>query len=659
MIIRTTNYWIMPGIDQSSESNDLNLSWSENGTLISDGFDDVFYNQNNGLEETRYVFMQGNHITERLQQPGELVIGETGFGTGLNFLATWLAFKQNATPTTTLTFVSCEKFLLDVETIKKAHQQFPEVADVSQQLCEQFPVLKRGTQIIDFEGGRIRLVLLLGDATDVWHDYDGRVDAWYLDGFAPSKNPSMWNAKLYREMARHSHNNTTLATFTAVGDVRRGLAEEGFAIERVKGYAHKKHMTVGKYERALYQNVGSAPWFRIPKSQPSVKNIAIIGAGLAGTSLAYELQNLGASIHIFDKGPAPASGASGNPTGMILPVLAKQEDPLASLGEIALPLIRQELKDLDITFENLVEDRAYSPNKAQKLQAAIERLPDAWLHEAVTPEYDLELLAQAHFPLGLSTSPKQLCENLLKASQVTTHYETAIHSITKVDKNWHITDPQGKTYSFSHVIIANAFDAKQFEQCDFIPFRPARGQLVVIPEKFVKKSIPHTINYGHYVIPQKDGSLLVGATFDVDDNQHDLRHSDSIMLLEKFIKHFPTCLSDSVEKILPHLLTRVAVRCLTPDHFPVIGPIPDFAFHRKEYSELHFGKAASHYPGAQYQDGLYICSGFGSRGILFSSIAAKIIHSQITGRNPILPANLAKHILPNRFLIKKYQKTPR
>lgn len=233
--------YILP---QNSITNAI-LDWNESGTPVSNDFDDVYFSNDNGLEETRYVFLQQNHLPQRWQEYDQrrFVIGETGFGTGLNFLAVWQWFKtfREQNPDAALKelhFVSFEKFPVTKADLIKAHQSWPELAELAEQLQEHYPAAVPDCHRLVLEDGLITLDLWFGDIKDcmpqIWMGDSGVIDAWFLDGFAPSKNPEMWNQNLFNNMASLAKEGCTCATFTAAGFVRRGLIEAGFDMKKSK-----------------------------------------------------------------------------------------------------------------------------------------------------------------------------------------------------------------------------------------------------------------------------------------------------------------------------------------------------------------------------------------------------------------------------------------
>jgi len=221
------------------------LSWKENKIPVSVKFDDPYYSMQDGLEETVYVFLQGNKLSERLIQNNVFHVAELGFGTGLNFLATLKLFYEIAPANAKLFFSSFELYPLSKEDMHKALSHWPDLADYAALLLEKWPIDLQQKDI-HIELDRVSLRIYLGDANIRIEDLSSPVDAWYLDGFSPAKNPELWTQDLLNKVYEKANSEGSFATYSAAGWVRERLSKAGFNVERVKGFAHKKHMTIGQ-----------------------------------------------------------------------------------------------------------------------------------------------------------------------------------------------------------------------------------------------------------------------------------------------------------------------------------------------------------------------------------------------------------------------------
>ncbi|MEX0306205.1 MAG: tRNA (5-methylaminomethyl-2-thiouridine)(34)-methyltransferase MnmD [Ruegeria sp.] len=209
------------------------LTWTEDQIPVSDRFDDPYYSLQNGLEETRHVFLAGNDLPARFT-PG-FHIAELGFGTGLNMLTVWSEWEKSG-QTVPLKFTSFEAFPMDVADMEHALEMFPELKPWSARFLNNW---SGGSCHLD----TLHLEVIEGDARQTLSGWNGSADAWFLDGFSPAKNPELWGSELMQEVARHTAPRGTAATYTAAGFVRRGLEEAGFTVERTPGHGRKRHMT--------------------------------------------------------------------------------------------------------------------------------------------------------------------------------------------------------------------------------------------------------------------------------------------------------------------------------------------------------------------------------------------------------------------------------
>lgn len=205
---------------------------------VSTRFDDPYYSLENGLAETRHVFLRGNGLPERFRDGFH--IAELGFGTGLNLLAA-LALWRATGQAGRLRFTSFEAFPLAADEMIRAQEAFPELAGLAAELA---PRWQEGAQ--RFETADLVFTLIEGDARETLPAWDGRADAWFLDGFAPARNPELWGEALMAEVARHMAPGATAATYTAAGHVRRAIAAAGLEVTRAPGYGRKRHMTTAR-----------------------------------------------------------------------------------------------------------------------------------------------------------------------------------------------------------------------------------------------------------------------------------------------------------------------------------------------------------------------------------------------------------------------------
>ncbi|MCB1616008.1 MAG: tRNA (5-methylaminomethyl-2-thiouridine)(34)-methyltransferase MnmD, partial [Pseudomonadales bacterium] len=360
------------------------LEWDEQGQPFSTLFNDVYFSKASGLEESRYVFLQANNLQERFSLLGEyqhFVIAETGFGTGLNFLAAWQLFSQSAPANAHLHFISTELHPLKIADLQRALALWPELSALSSQLIDSYPMPTPGMHFRNFESGRIHLSLLLGDANvllpqvldsdhpAITHTESRAVDAWFLDGFAPAKNPALWSEQLLQTLGRLSRIGTTAATFTAAGDVKRALQSVGFSVKKITGFGKKRDMITavktesnhipykGDTEQEKTDPRHSAhdtPWHLSSKTDKKPEHVVIIGSGIAACTTARTLANKGIKVTVIDKNPAAARGASGNPQAVLYSKISTNDGYLSRFVLASYPYALHYYQQLQREYPDLV-----------------------------------------------------------------------------------------------------------------------------------------------------------------------------------------------------------------------------------------------------------------------------------------------------------------
>ncbi|MGC6485537.1 MAG: tRNA (5-methylaminomethyl-2-thiouridine)(34)-methyltransferase MnmD, partial [Candidatus Puniceispirillales bacterium] len=304
---------------------DPDCSLDESGgqpRLRSNRFDDIYFSGEDGLAETVCVFLEGNGLPERFKGRDHFVIAETGFGTGLNFLAVMAEIERMGDAAPHLTYLSTEIAPLDTAMIDQVLSPWPQLDHLRAMLVAALPPRWPGRHRRHFLGGKVTLDLLYGDSITVLERCQFKADAWFLDGFTPARNPLMWNDKLFSLIGGRSAAGATVSSFTAAGDVRRGLEKAGFSISRHPGFGGKRHRITGVFNGTADE----APAAGDPG------RVAIIGAGIAGASVAASLRMRGLNPVVIGAGTGSADGASGNIAAIQAPRLTASDTPEARLS---------------------------------------------------------------------------------------------------------------------------------------------------------------------------------------------------------------------------------------------------------------------------------------------------------------------------------------
>jgi len=641
------------------------ISWRADGSPESTTFGDIYFSSEDGLAETRHVFLASNRLPEAWADAGHYTIAETGFGTGLNFLATLALWNETCTVHQKLNFVSVEGFPLAPDDLTRALKQWPELASVAELLISRYPQPSRGTHILSFPNN-VTLTLLEDEALPALQGLDATVDAWFLDGFSPSSNPDMWSDALFAEIARLSKEGTRFATFTAAGAVRRGLSAQGFAVEKVSGFGRKRDMLVGKFERGKAMKP-SAPWYqRAP--QTAHKTIAIIGAGVAGLSTKAALTRIGISASVLDS-TGMGSGASGNPAALFMPRMAADASAEGQFHIAAYLHMQRWLEQLPSPDKSKifrgcgVLQLARTPGDARRFETIAKRdlLPPG--HLEFVPASDLEGVAgfetglpALFFPKGGVITPSALLEYLNAGSVV---QPTCIHSIEKKGNQWSLFDPDGALISQADTcILANGPGLATYSQTSWLPLEPVLGQLSNLPNHALPPQA-HALVAGHYLISHEDGSALTGATYEVrgaasaSPAPTETGHKRNLDALAEAVPAFRGALA----ALDPASLSgRVALRCQVPDRVPFAGPAPDHAAYLEGYDRLRHGDRFADYPPAPYHSGLYLFGGLGARGFATSLLLGEHLAAQISGAPLPLPNKMAEAVHPARFIIRALRK---
>ena len=651
------------------------VEW-QNSTPVSHEFDDVYFSRDCGLEETQYVFLQQNGLPERwhAEDLDCFTIAETGFGTGLNFYCVadlWrqLKLQGRLSQDAHLHFVSVEKHPLSRVDMEQAANRWPQFQWLTLPMLDQYPALTRGFHRLHFFDTNITLTLIFDDAIAGFCQLDGVVDAWFLDGFAPAKNPGMWQPELFEQIRRLSHFRTTFATFTAAGIVHRGLQDAGFDIEKVPGFGRKREMLRGRVQTESPQDElppDAKPWFQFNyrANRRSRGTAAVIGAGLAGATVANSLARRGWKVTVFEKEDAIAGQGSGNPTGITFTKLSLHDTPQNRFYQwaylYACRYLRYTLVQNDVPHGqdwnlNGVLRLAYDEKEAAE-QAAL-------LAEQYWPTELMQGLSteQIQQQLGISTgfngmflrgggwlNPSTLCATLLGHDNIELRTGNEISSLDQGDRHWHL-DGEGP---FDAVILASAFGVNKFPQARHLPLKSVRGQITYCPATETSMALQYAVNYQGYINPARHGYHCVGATFNPRIDSLQERQQDHQWNLEQLHNALPE-LADALA-LDPETSRegRVGFRCQTPDYLPVVGPLPDVDWFCDAYHDLSKGFLKRKFPHGTNLNGLLVSCGHGSRGITSSCFSAEIIASYLTGEPQPLDRETLFAIHPARFLIR-------
>lgn len=663
------------------------VSWDAEGQPRATDFDELYFSRANALAETRHVFLHHNGLPQRWTTSKRpfFTIGETGFGTGLNFLTVaslWL--DQNISGT--LHFVSAERYPLSRSDLQQALSLWPALSELANALVEQYPPPIPGIHRLYLANKRIVLTLLYGDANTMFASLQGSdhplfstqnnpaVDAWFLDGFAPAKNPQMWTDDLFQTLAGLSAPGTTFSTFTDEARVQQGLQTAGFEVHKVPGGGQKLHMLCGHMANPIKAEVSEThwqpasrnadfqpPWYLPPRLSPPASAL-VIGGGIAGCATARSLAERGIAVTLIEQHPLLASEGSGNPQGILYPKLSSQRSPLSRFGLMAL------LHASRYHQSFLGDGATGSPCGVLVLPKNHHELS---LFEELARQYPAELVALvtgsqlrdvAGIPLGIGAGlffpqlgwikPVAVCRALTDHPLI--HHQTAAIATLHYERHqWQAYDRHGVLSAAAPVaVIASGTGSAAFPQTAHLPLKPIRGQISCLPATADSKQLKTVICGEGYLAPASDGIHTLGATYNIGETSITVRaqdHRDNLAQLQKTAPEV-AALFGPVDA--NNLDGRAAFRCTTPDYLPIAGPVPIAERYRLDYALLR-KNARAHIPvaGACWP-GLYLNCGHGSRGMSYAPLCAELLASQIRGEVSPLEQDLRQAIHPGRFIIR-------
>lgn len=635
------------------------MTWKQ-GVPYSQTFDDRYFSSENGLQESLYVFIEGNQLIERWRSGVfSFVIGEIGFGSGLNFLLAWSLWRQYGSPSGKLQFISCEKHPLNKADLAHCLALWPDLAEYATDLLTHYPILTPGCHTLSFDEGRVDLILMLGEATALYegllHCGDAVlersirhswVDAWFLDGFSPAKNPDAWQASLWRVLNTLSKPGTTLASFTAAGHVQRSLQAAGFRIEKKAGFGQKREMITGAFE--TYTGLNDAdritPWHINTIKHTDHDRVLILGAGLAGCYLAHALAKRGRQVILLDQHETIATGASGNRQAVLYPKISAYHAPFTELMLMGYLFAIHKYQNLrGKSLSGLLQLTSHEDEQAA-LQSWLKHYPD--LGRFVDEEEIMQLAGVSvdakglFFPEAGWLDMPELCQILISDDLIEWHGGIQVDDFEYTGQVWHAGGHEAET-----LIIANGHRCTQFDQTRGLPLQPIYGQMSIILDNAASASLKLPICGTGHILPAQAGRHHVGATYHLGFTDINSFESDNIENINR-LRALPIQLTWS-ERVIGHW---GGVRAATPDYLPLVGPVMDEKQFNKQFESLSTNAKRWLPDAAPALPGLYVCSGFGSRGLVSIPLCAEWLVSRINGDFFGLPRRLVQAISPARFL---------
>lgn len=657
-------------------------------------YGDVYHPVGGAGQQARSVFLAGNGLPARWRSRPHFVILETGFGLGNNFLATWAQWREDAQRCDRLIFMSVDKHPLrraDLAAVHGLPAEPPMQAGQAQahaehelagRLWDAWPPLTPGWHTIHLdrlskESGSeqsVTLQLGWGDVGDLLPGLQASVDAFFLDGFSPARNPAMWDSALLSRLDRLAAPEATAATWSSAGAVREALKQAHFEVKKRPGEGGKWATTVARH----------APRFLPPPTPgglwpaPDRRDAVVIGAGIAGCCAADALTREGWQVTLLDAAEGPAQGASGNPGGLFHAILHGEDSVHARAHRAAALAAWRRVRPwieggrLPGQVSGLLRlDPKLDASSAQEL---VERLP--WLAELarwLSPEEAAKLSG-----LPLSTggwlfehggwfSPVDACRLLLQEAQartrgglplLSTRWRTQVHGLARTEQGWQVKGADGQVLaSAGSVVLATAWQTDHLlaslppeQAVSMPPCSAVRGQVTLLnePTSTVRPRLP--VAGQGYVLALDGDRLLCGATTRHDDMAAELREADHAHNLAQARRLGALSAAGDPDG---ELGGRVGWRATTPDRLPLVGALP---WHPDRFGERMPPRAEQvrMLPRErQAHGGLYMLGGLGSRGLTWSALAGELLAHWVCGTPCPVELDLRDALDPARFLARQ------
>jgi len=567
----------------------------EHGELRAPLYGDVYASRSSAWGQAQAVFIEGCELHSRATGLSCIRLLETGFGLGVNFLSTWAWLRQSGSRTR-LRYVAIEKHPFTSEDLRAALAisiqsapvaLVPELQALAARLLQAWPPLIPGFHTIALDD-QVTLTLALGDIEPMLASVHGTFDAFYLDGFAPDRNPQMWSEQILKKIAGLAAPGARLSSWCVAGAVRRALADAGFNVSKREGFG-------GKRDRLF------ASWPEQFVAKPSIRTdhlpVVVTGAGIAGASIARQLASRGLPVTVIEQ-HQPASGGSGNPVAVVRPEPGGDDNPIAAFSAAGMIWLKQWL-----TLHGQRVPHAFcgalrmtrDQRRHDKLRQYAHTVPDEWLTEVNAASArelcgqrlsaDAFLLPQAGWVV-----PAALVKTMLDHPLITLKTGIKAEYLSEIDAGWQLRLSDGSHLNAARVVLADAFGA-----LSPVPLAvdKARGQLSTLAAR-QGQEIKKIVCRDGYITPAVNGAHTIGATIQYDDDDPSARYSDdeeNFHRLERLLPGFAA----SAQALKS---SRVSWRSTTQDRLPLVGKITE---------------------------GLYVSLGHGSRGIACAPLCAEFL----------------------------------
>jgi tRNA 5-methylaminomethyl-2-thiouridine biosynthesis bifunctional protein len=602
------------------------VAWDDDGTPRSPRFDDIYRSATGGLAQAQHVFLQGCGLPDAWAGQPQWRVLETGFGLGLNFLASWHAWRSDPRRPGLLHFASVEAWPVAAADLLRGVATYPALQPLAEALAAQWQGLTPGVHRLSFEEGHVLLSLCVGDVHAMLREQRFQADAVFLDGFDPARNPAMWDLPTLKAVTRLSRRGASLATWTVAGQLRRDLQSCGWQLAKRPGLPPKRECLAGRYDPG-WEAKG-----RDDTALPQPSHAVVIGAGLSGAAVAASLARRGWGVRVLDAARAPAAGASALPIGLLAAHQSPDDNLLSRLSRAGVRITLQEARQrlaagLEWQATGVLEWRgddlrplpagdALSPwtreaTPAQKHAAGIAADQVAWWHENAA-----------------WIEPAALVRSWLRTRGVHFQGGCVVARISRAGTEWVVQDASGATLAQAPLVVVAAALGTAPLLSWAGQLHAVRGQVSWAPlEDDASALPPFPVNgHGHFLprVPLVDrGAWITGSTYGRGDTDTMPREEDdaaNVQRVAEVLPHAGAVLQAAAAR--GQLRHWAGVRCAASDRRPLVGEL---------------------------EPGLWVSTAMGSRGLTFAGLCAELIAARLH-REPLpVEARLAQALDVSRL----------
>lgn len=616
-----------------------NVHWRSDGSPFSPEYGDIYYSAAGGLEEKKTVFLEGCALPARFATEAPTYVLELGFGTGLSFLTTWSAFLQAVENPDAkigqkpgLFFYSIEKHPWSQADVLRMAMQWPKLAPLALELAEHWPDPVPGFHRRFFSGGRVVLTLIFGDVEWALKQLKAPFHAFYLDGFSPRLNEAMWSLNVYRALARLAADDARVATYSSANAVAQGLVAAGFEVEKRPGFGLKKHRLVAvrrpmKRSRAAYRDMPPT-------------SVVVIGAGIAGLTTAFAFARRQIDVTVIEAANALGSGASGNPAGVLSPLLSRDCHAATQLTQMGLGFAREQIEQLQragyavpAAFAGVVQLARDDTHAQRQQQIADEQnyAPEfaAWLNpSALSGKSGVAVTEPGwFFPSAGWVSPGDWLQALQAQSGISLRSNTDVAALRFEDGFCCGYSASGEVvFTSSWVVLANAGAVSSLLPEYSSVLTACRGQVdwversVNTAQGDARCTVP--LMREGYMLDLPNGRRVFGASFKPGDQDLAWRVEERVENQRRLAELSP----DLIQELKNHTgQGRVSLRAISRDRLPIVGEVPG-------------------------RSGLMVNTGHGSRGLTWCPLLAEVLAASCCGEPNPLPRALQQALRPERLI---------